>query len=134
MYSLAMFCSPKHKAEERIYITLESVSKGSFLELINPPLPPQFSSPPSKTVPVQGTGGFPKLGSRNHREHTFTRDETGLVYLPTQLERIHYNFTGDGKCNERGWACTPHTYQPGLILPSRWNVRQKAAFATLCTL
>ncbi len=25
-------------------------------------------------------------------------------------------------------------YQPGLILPSWWNVRQKAAVATLCTL
>jgi hypothetical protein len=20
---------------------------------------------------------------------------------------VHCNFTGDGKCNERGWACTP---------------------------
>ncbi len=28
----------------------------------------------------------------------------------------------------------PHPHQPGLILPSRWNVRQKAAVATLCTL
>jgi hypothetical protein len=24
---------------------------------------------------------------QNHRVHIFTRDETGLVYLPTQLER-----------------------------------------------
>jgi hypothetical protein len=36
----------------------------------------------------------------------FTRDETGSVCLPPQLER-NCNFTGDGKCNERGWACTP---------------------------
>jgi hypothetical protein len=50
----------------------------------------------------------------NHRVHIFTRDETGLVCLPT----AHCNFTGDGKCNERGWACTPHPHQPGLILPS----------------
>ncbi len=21
---------------------------------------------------------------------------------------VHWNFAGDGKCNERGWACTPH--------------------------
>ncbi len=28
----------------------------------------------------------------------------------------------------------PHPHQPGLILPSLWNVRQKAAVATLCTL
>ncbi len=47
---------------------------------------------------------------------------------------VHCNFTGDGKCNERGWACTLHPYQPGLILPSWWNVRQKAAVTTLCTL
>ncbi len=47
---------------------------------------------------------------------------------------VHSNFTGEGKCNERGWACTPHPHQPGLILPSSLNVRQKAAVATLCTL
>ncbi len=47
---------------------------------------------------------------------------------------VHCNFTGDGKCNGRGWACTPHPYQPGLILPSWWNVRQKADVTTLCTL
>ncbi len=34
----------------------------------------------------------------------------------------------------RGWVCTPHPHQRGLILPSWWNVRQKAAVATLCTL
>ncbi len=68
-----------------------------------------------------------------HRVHIFTRDETGLVHLPTRWS-VHCNFTGDGKCNERGWACTTHPYQPGLILPSWWKVRQKAAVATLCTL
>jgi hypothetical protein len=47
---------------------------------------------------------------------------------------VHCNFTGDGNCNERGWACTPHPHQPGLILPSWWNVRQNAAVAILCTL
>ncbi len=47
---------------------------------------------------------------------------------------VHCNFTGDGKCNERGWACTPHPHQPWLILSSWLNVRQKAAVATLCTL
>ncbi len=74
------------------------------------------------------------VGRSTHRVHIITRDEKGLAYLPTQLKRIHCNFTGDGKCKERGWACTPHPHQPGLILPSWWNVRQKAAFATLCTL
>ncbi len=47
---------------------------------------------------------------------------------------VHCNFTGDGKYNERGWACTLHPHQPGLILPSWWNVGQKAAVATLCVL
>ncbi len=47
---------------------------------------------------------------------------------------VHCNFTGDGKCNERGWACTPHPHQPSLILPSWLNVRQKAEVTTLCTL
>ena len=47
---------------------------------------------------------------------------------------VHCNFTGDGKCNKRGWACNPHPHQPGPILPSSLNVRQKADVTTLCTL
>ncbi len=47
---------------------------------------------------------------------------------------VHCNFTSDGKCNKRGWACTPHPQQPGPISPSSLNVRQKAVIATLCTL
>jgi hypothetical protein len=34
----------------------------------------------------------------------------------------------------RGGRAPPHPHQPGLILPSSLNVRQKAAVATLCTL
>jgi hypothetical protein len=31
------------------------------------------------------------------------------------LERtVNCNFTGDN-CNERGWACTPHPYQPAVL-------------------
>ncbi len=30
---------------------------------------------------------FTVLYGGHHRVHIFTRDETGLVYLPTQLER-----------------------------------------------
>ncbi len=33
-----------------------------------------------------------------------------------------------------GGRAHPHPHQPGLILPSLLNVRQKAAVATLCTL
>jgi hypothetical protein len=70
----------------------------------------------------------PDSNGPEHRVHMyFGRDETGSVYLPTQLERY---FTGEGKCNERGWACTPHPHQPGLISPSSLNVRPKAAVAT----
>ncbi len=49
---------------------------------------------------------------------------------------VHCNFTGDGKCNKRGWACTPHPHphQSRLILPSWLNVRKKADVTTLCTL
>ncbi len=47
---------------------------------------------------------------------------------------VHCNFTGDGKCNKRGWACTPHPHQPRQILPSWLNVRQKADVTSLCTL
>ncbi len=47
---------------------------------------------------------------------------------------VHCNFTGDGNCNKRGWACNPHPHQPSLILPSWLNVRQKADVNTLCTL
>jgi hypothetical protein len=53
-----------------------------------------------------------------HRVHIFTRDETGLVHICLLSWSVHCNFTGDGKCNEMGWAVTPHPHQPGLILPS----------------
>ncbi len=46
---------------------------------------------------------------------------------------VHCNFTGDGKCNKKGWACTPYPHQPRQILPSWLNVRQKADVTTLCT-
>jgi hypothetical protein len=69
----------------------------------------------------------------NHRVHILVEMKQGQCIWPLSWS-VHCNFTGDGKCNERGWACTPHPYQPGLILPSSLNVRQKAAVATLCTL
>jgi hypothetical protein len=64
------------------------------------------------------------------------RGRTGY-YSPSNKKvswSVHCNFTGEGNSSERGWACTPHPHQPGLILPSSLNVRQKAAVATLCTL
>ncbi len=71
-----------------------------------------------------------KVHAHPHRVHIFTRDDTGTqgwCVCPLSWS-VHCNFTGDGK------GCTHHPYQPGLILPSWWNVRQKAAVATLCTL
>jgi hypothetical protein len=88
----------------------------------------QLTAPPSKMELCLATD------RANHRVHIFTRDETGLVHVCPLSWSGHCNFTGDGKCNERGRACTPHPHQPGLILPSWLNVRQKAAVATLCTL
>ncbi len=62
--------------------------------------------------------------------------------MPSQLEPsfIHgwsvytETYVRDGKWSERGRACTPHPHQPGITFPSWWNVRQKAAVATLCVL
>jgi hypothetical protein len=69
----------------------------------------------------------------NHRVHILVEMKQGQCICPLSWS-VHCNFTGEGKCNVRGWACTPHPHQPGLILPSSLNVRQKAAVATLCTL
>ncbi len=75
------------------------------------------------------------LGPRpqQHREHILVEMKQCQCICPLSWS-VHWNFTGEGKYNERGWACTPHPHQPGLILPSSLNVRQKAAVATLCTL
>jgi hypothetical protein len=67
-----------------------------------------------------------------HRKHILVEMKQGQCICPLSWS-VHCNFTGKGKCNERGWACTPHPHRPGLILPSSLNVRQKAAVATLCT-
>jgi hypothetical protein len=70
----------------------------------------------------------------NHRVHIFLEMKKGKCVCPLSWS-VHCNFTSDCKCNERGWACrAPPPHQPGLILPSGRNVRQKAAVATLCTL
>jgi hypothetical protein len=68
-----------------------------------------------------------------HRVHILVEMKQGQCICPLSWS-VHSNFSGEGKCNERGWACTPHPHQPGQILPSSLNVRQKAAVATLCTL
>jgi hypothetical protein len=69
----------------------------------------------------------------NHRVHILVEMKQGQCICPLSWS-VHCNFTGEDKCNERGWACTPHPHQPGLILPSSLNIRQKAAVSTLCTL
>ncbi len=66
----------------------------------------------------------------------FPRDETGSVCLPQcpLSWSVHCNFTGEGKCNERGWACTPHPHQPGLIYPHHWMYasKQRLELCVLC--
>ncbi len=88
------------------------------------------------TLYIVGTCS-PVLASRgeggHHRVHILVEMKQGECICPHSWS-VHCNFTGEGKCNERGWACTPHPHQPGQILPSSLNVRQKAAVATLCTL
>ncbi len=73
------------------------------------------------------------LDSLGHRVHILVEMKQGQCICPLSWS-VHSNFSGEGKCNERGWACTPHPHQPGQILPSSLNVCQKAAVATLCTL
>ncbi len=53
------------------------------------------------------------------------------AYTATLYVVIDIFVRGD-RYSKRGWACTPPP--PGLIFPSLWNVRQKAAVATLCVL
>jgi hypothetical protein len=83
----------------------------------------------------EGQGGrsqFHKAG-RKHRGHILVELKQGQCICPLSWS-VHCNFTGEG--SERGWACTPPPppYQPRSILPSWWNVRQKSAVTTLCTL
>jgi hypothetical protein len=41
-----------------------------------------------------------------HRVHISLEMKQGYCVCPLSWS-VHCNFTGDGKCNERGWACTP---------------------------
>ncbi len=73
----------------------------------------------------------------DHRVHR-DRDETGGVCICPLSWSVHCNFTGDGKCNERGWACTPHLHQPGanvsIMMECDGMYARNAAVATLCVL
>jgi hypothetical protein len=79
-------------------------------------------------------GPLSLYSSSYHRVHILVEMKQGQCICPLSWS-VHCNLTGEGKCNKRGWACTPlHPHQPGLILPLSLNVRQKAGVATLCTL
>ncbi len=98
------------------------------------PLPP--STPPPRpflptcsVLPLKTQMG----GGVEHRVHILVEMKQGQCICPLSWS-VHCNFTGEAKCYERGWACTPHPHQLGLILPSSLNVRPKAAVSTLCTL
>ncbi len=71
------------------------------------------------------------IGRCYHRVHILVEMKQGQCICPAYTATLLH---GEGNSSERGWACTPHPHQPGLILPWSLNVRQKAAVATLCTL
>ncbi len=49
------------------------------------------------------------------------RVEIGEFICPVSWS-VYHNFVHDGRYSERGWACTNHTDQPGLIFLPWWNV------------
>ncbi len=99
--------------------------------------PARHPSPPPPAAPCNGGGGRGWESLRLfHPQRTYLYKRWNRVsvsahsagaYTATLLVKVC-------KCNERGWACTPHSHQPSLILPSWLNVRQKADVTTLCTL
>jgi hypothetical protein len=46
---------------------------------------------------------------------------------------VHCNFTGEGKCKERGWACTPTFTSLGYFYPHDWMYARKQPLL-LCAL
>jgi hypothetical protein len=51
-----------------------------------------------------------------HRVHILVEMKQGQCICLLRWS-VHCNFTGEGKCNERGWACTPtFTSQDGFTL------------------
>ncbi len=67
----------------------------------------------------------------NHRIHIGVEEKWGECICSLSWS-VHHNFACDGRYSKRGRACTHHPHQAVLILPSRWNVRQKVVIATLC--
>jgi hypothetical protein len=68
-------------------------------------------------------------------EYIFPRDETGLVCLPTQLERtLQLYSTGDGKCKERGGRAPPTLTSQGQFYPYHWMYarKQRLQLCVLC--
>ncbi len=49
---------------------------------------------------------------------------------------VHCNFTGEGKCNERGWACTPTLTSQDWFYPHHWMYarKQRLQLCVLCGL
>jgi hypothetical protein len=52
-------------------------------------------------------------GGAAHRVHIFLEMYSVVCLLSWS---VHCNFTGDGKCNKRGWACTPHPARANFTL------------------
>jgi hypothetical protein len=51
---------------------------------------------------------YMSLSLVHYTEYIFLLEmKQGYCVCPLSPWSVHCNFTGDGKCNERGWACTP---------------------------
>jgi len=72
------------------------------------------SSPFQNPIPIQYSDNHELIF--NHHEE----NKKNTVF--NQLSHAVYShLCPDGKCSGKGWACTPHTHQPGLISPS-WSL------------
>ncbi len=70
----------------------------------------------------------------NHlRVHIGVEQKLGECICPLSCS-VHHNFVNDGRYTERGWKYILPPHQHGIIFPTWWNVLQKVAGATLCTL
>jgi hypothetical protein len=70
-----------------------------------------------------------------HTEYIFLLEmKQGQCICPLSWS-VHCNFTGDGKCKERGWACAPPTLtSQGQFYPHHWMYarKQRLKLCVLC--
>ncbi len=71
----------------------------------------------------------------SHRVHILVEMKQGQCICPLSWS-VHCNFTGEGKCNERGWACTPTLTSQDWFYPHHWMYarKQRLQLCVLCEL